>query len=296
MTNPTLLILAAGTGSRYRGMKVDEPLGPHGESILNYSIYDARRAGFDRIIFVIRPETEKSFRDLVKQRLGRKAEVEFVFQKLDDLPPGFQVTPGRVEPWGTTHAILSAAKTIHAPLGVINAGDFYGTDSYRALANHLRGTTDCAVVAFILRNTLPEVGPVARAVCYVNDNGFLDRIRELKNIENENGRIRGLDKDGRETALHGNELVSMNMWGFTPHVFELLAEQFKHFLERKGTDLKAECYIPDTMDELLERGRVRVKVLRCADSWFGLTYREDCTRAAANIRHLIEAGYYPRRV
>ena len=179
MTSPTLLILAAGTGSRFGGLKASAPLGPNGESIMNYSIYDARRAGFGRFVFVIRPEIEKSFRDLVHERLGRRVDVEFVFQKLADLPPGFHVTPGRAKPWGTTHAILSAANAIHEPFGVINVDDFYGADSYRVLADHARsGSADHAVVAFILRNTLPEVGPVARAVCHVNDAGFLERISD----------------------------------------------------------------------------------------------------------------------
>jgi len=297
MTSPTLLILAAGMGSRYGGLKVDDPIGPCGQTIIDYSFYDAHRAGFRKFLFVIRPECERSFKKLVHERLGIQFRIDFTYQKLDDVPPAFRVPPDRIKPWGTTHAILSAAGKIHEPFGVINVDDFYGANSYRLLANHLRsGTTDQAMVGFILRSTMPEFEPVARAVCHVTNDGFLEQINELKSIEMENSHIVSTDKDGRETVLHGDELVSMNMWGFTPQVFDLFAGQFKRFLERNGTDTNAECYIPDTIAELLKEGRLRIKLLRCADSCFGLTYRDDYTRATANVHNLIQEGYYPVRL
>jgi dTDP-glucose pyrophosphorylase len=298
MNNPTLLILAAGMGSRYGGLKVDDPIGPHGQTIINYSIHDASQAGFSKFFFVIRPEIDDSFRRLVHERLGgTQIEVHFIYQKVADLPRDFRVPPGRIKPWGTTHAILSAAGTIHEPFGVINVDEFYGADSYRSLANHLRaGTSDQAMVSFVLRNTLPEFEPVARAVCHVNHEGFLEQINELKSVEKENSHIISTDKDGLETVLHGDELVSMNMWGFTPPVFDMFAGQFKHFLERSRIDENAECCIPDTISELVKDGKLRVKVLHCADSWFGLTYRADHTHAAANIMQLTKAGYYPQRL
>jgi hypothetical protein len=297
MVTPTLLILAAGMGSRYGGPKQFDPVGPDGETIMDYSIYDAHRAGFGKVVFVIRPDNEQPFKQMVGARFSKRIAVEYVFQTLGKLLPGLAVPAGRTKPWGTTHAILMAANAIHEPFAVINSDDFYGAESYRALARHLQsGTTDYAVVGFVLRNTLSEFGAVARGVCQVNANGFLENIVELKNIERDGGHARNTDAEGRETRLAGNEVVSMNMWGFTPQVFGQLREHFQKFLQLNGTDLEAECYIPSTVSELLVAGQARVKVLRTLDSWFGVTYREDQPRAVESIRRLIEGGYYPRRL
>ncbi len=297
MVNPTLLVLAAGMGSRYGGLKLVEPVGPSGETIMDYSIYDARRAGFGRVVFVIRTGIEQRVKEMVGARFEKRLAVEYVFQELAKLPPRFQVPAGRTKPWGTTHAILMAANTIHEPFAVINVDDFYGAESYRALAHHLQsGTTDYAMVGFVLRNTLSEFGAVARGVCQVNSDGFLENIVELKSIERVGGHASNTDATGRETRLTGNEIVSMNMWGFTPQVFDQLREQFQKFLQLNNTDLEAECYIPSTVNELLMARQARVKVLHCNDSWFGVTYREDHTRAVESIRHLIEAGNYPKRL
>jgi bifunctional N-acetylglucosamine-1-phosphate-uridyltransferase/glucosamine-1-phosphate-acetyltransferase GlmU-like protein len=293
----TLVILAAGTGSRYGGMKVMEPLGPNGESIVNYSVYDARRAGFDRFLFVIRPEIERPFREWADRNLGRQSAIDFAFQKLADLPRGFHVPPGRTKPWGTTHALLSVAHSVREPFAVINIGDFYGADSYRVIAAHLRTQTDdFALATFVLRNTLPEVGPVARAICRVDENGLLSQIVEMKNIDREKGKIKNVGIDGQEYALSGNELVSMNMWGFTPTLFPLLAEELERFLSASGSEMTSESCLPDAIGELLKAGKIRVRALKSSDSCFGLTYTEDYTRAATKLRHLIEAGCYPKRL
>jgi NDP-sugar pyrophosphorylase family protein len=298
MVNPTLLILAGGAGSRSGGPRVIDPVGPNDETIPEYSIYDARRAGFDRIVFVIRKEVEQAFKELTEARLGRHhIRVEHVFQELGKLTRPDQIPPGRTKPWGTTHAILMAASTIHEPFAVINAGDFYGAESYRALAKQLNsGTRDYALVGFTLRHTLSEFGSVARAVCQVSKDGYVDKIVELKNIEREGVHARNTDAAGEETKLAGDEVVSMNMWGFTPQVFDQLREHFQRFLQENGGDLKGECLIPNTVNNMLVAGQARVKVLRGSDSWFGITYGEDYSWAIEKVRRLIEGGYYPRRL
>lgn len=297
MVGPALLVLAAGSGSRYGGFKLNDPVGPGGETLLEYSLYDARHAGFGRVIFVIRHEIERAFQVAINDRFGKHLAAEYVFQEIPKIPAGFHVPHGRTRPWGTTQAILMAANTIREPFGVINFDDFYGAEAFRALAHHLQSDSpDFATVGFVLRNTLPEFGPVARAVCHVGANGYLESITELKSVEREGGHAKSTDPEGSESRLHGDEIVSMNMWGFTPAVFEHLNERFERFLELHGSDLHAECYIPNTVNELLVSGKARVRVLRCADAWFGVTYREDHARAVESIRHLVEAGYYPRRL
>ena len=297
MVSPTLLVLAAGMGSRYGGLKLIEPVGPGGETILDYSLYDARRAGFGRIIFVIRTDIEKQVKEFAGTHFGKRFAVEFVFQELARLPLGFHIPPGRTKPWGTTHAILTAAGAIHEPFAVINVNDFYGAESYHVLAHHLQSeNTDNAMVGYILRNTLSDFGAVARGVCRVDDSGYLQDIVELKGIERDGGHARNTDASGQETRLTGNEIVSMNMWGFTPRIFAPLCACFEKFLEENGADLEAESYIPSAVNELLVAGQARIKVLRSANAWFGVTYREDHPRAVESIRRLIEAGYYPKRL
>lgn len=297
MANPTLLILAAGLSSRFSGLKMIEPVGPCGESIVHYSIYDARRAGFGRVIFVVRRDIEELVKERIGARLAKHFAVEYVYQELHKLPPGFRVPVGRTKPWGTTHAILMAAEAIDEPFGVINVDDFYGAESYRALAHHLQsGTENYATLGVVLRDTLSDFGTVARGVCQVTGDGYLDSILELKNVERDDGHARDTDAAGRETRLTGDEIVSVNMWGFTPRVFEQLNQQFENFLRVHGTSLEAECFIPNTVNNLLVDGKARVRVLRCADSWFGVTYREDHSRAIQSMRRMIEAGYYPRKL
>lgn len=295
MINPTLLVLAAGMGSRYGGLKQLEPVGPQDETIMDYSIFDARRAGFGKIVFVIRKEIEDQFKRTIGAQFEKRIAVEYVFQEIGKLIPGFSVPAGRTKPWGTTHALLMASNTIHEPFGVINADDFYGAASYRALAQHLlTGTSDYAMVGFVLRNTLSEFGSVARGVCHVGDDGWLKDITELKSIEREGSHITNIDAEGQETVLNGGEIVSMNMWGFTPQIFGQLHDQFQRFLKRYGDDQKAECYLPSTVNTLIRSGVARVKVLRSGDAWFGVTYKEDHPRVVQSIGRLIEAGTYPR--
>jgi len=297
MVSPTLLVLAAGLGSRYGGLKQLDPVGPDNETIMDYSIFDARRAGFGKVVFVIRKEIEDAFTQTLGARYKKSVPVEYVYQEVGKLIPGFSVPEGRTKPWGTTHAILMAANAIHEPFAVIIADDFYGAASLRVVAQQLQsGRSDYGMVGFVLRNTLSDFGLVARGVCHVSEDGYLKDIVELKSIEREGAVITNIGVDGQETILNGGEMVSMNMWGFTPQIFGQLHEQFQRFLKRYGEDLEAECYIPSTVNTLIKSGAARVKVLRSGDSWFGVTYREDHPRVVQSVLRLVEDGTYPRRL
>jgi UTP-glucose-1-phosphate uridylyltransferase len=295
--SPTLLVLAAGMGSRYGGLKQIDPVGPGGETIIDYSIYDALRAGFGKLVFIIRKDIEQQFKEIVGARFEKRIAVEYVFQELDLLPPGFELPAGRTKPWGTGHAILMAADAIHEPFAVINADDFYGAAGYRVLAQQLQsGSPDYSMVGFILRNTLSEFGSVARGVCQVSSDGYLKDVVELTKIERDGAHAKNTDAAGKVTNLTGDEVVSMNMWGFTPGIFPELQEQFKTFLALNSSNLKAEFFIPSVVNELVLAGRTRVKVLPSNDSWFGITYRDDHPRVVASISRLIHEGYYPERL
>jgi hypothetical protein len=295
--SPTLLIMAAGMGSRYGGLKQIEPVGPSGEAIIDYSIFDALRAGFGKLVFIIRKDIEQPFREAVGARFEKRVAVDYVFQELDKIPAPFTVPPGRTKPWGTTQAVLMAADAIHEPFAALNADDFYGADSFRLLAEHLQpGVQDYAMVGFILRNTLSEFGSVARGVCRIGAGDYLEGVVEMTSIDRDGTGVRNTDGEGRVTALTGEEPVSMNMWGFTPSVFPLLEQRFAAFLRANAADLKRECYIPSTVNDLVAAGEARIKVLRTPDAWFGVTYREDHPRVVENIRRLIRAGAYPERL
>ena len=297
MTTPTLLVLAAGMGSRYGGLKQLDPIGPDDETIMDYSIFDARRAGFGKVVFVIRRDIEKAFKEKIGSRYEKRVPVEYVFQETGKLIPGFSLPEGRIKPWGTTHALLMAANAIHEPFAVINADDFYGASGYQLLAQHLKSSAqDYAMVGFVLRNTLSELGTVARGVCHVAEDGYLKDITELKSIGREGQRITNIDAEGNETVLTGDEMVSMNMWGFTPAVFPQLYEHFQRFLKRCGGDLNAECYLPSSVNTLIQAGQARVKVLRSCDAWFGVTYREDHPHVVESVGRLIDQGTYPHRL
>jgi hypothetical protein len=297
MNKPTLLVLAAGMGSRYGGLKQIDPVGPDRETIIDYSIYDALRAGFGKLVFVIRHDIEAPFKQIIGARFEKRMAVEYVFQELDKLPPGFSVPPGRSKPWGTTQAILMAADVIHEPFAAINADDFYGAASFRVLAEHLRsGSADYAMVGFILRNTLSEFGSVARGACRVGADGYLQGIAELTKIEKDGNDAKYTDAAGILHRLGGNETVSMNMWGFTPALFAQLREEFIAFLQKSGKDEKTECYIPLIVNNLTSTGRARCKVLRTTDAWFGVTYREDRPRVIESVRTLITRGEYPEKL
>lgn len=293
----SLLVLAAGMGSRYGGLKQVVPVGPGGETIIDYSVYDALRAGFDKLVFVIRRDIEEQFRAIIGGRFEKRIAVEYVFQELDSLPSGFRVPPGRRKPWGTGHAVLVAADAIHEPFGVINGDDFYGADSFRTLADHLRSENPShAMVGFILRNTLSEHGTVSRGVCEITPDGYLKSVTERTRIEKTVTGARDTDSAGHSHPLTGEEIVSMNMWGFAPSIFEALQQQFCSFLQKSGADEKSEFYIPTVVNQLVTSGHGRLKVLRSSDAWFGVTYREDCSRAAEGIKRLIALGQYPEKL
>lgn len=297
MSKPILLVLAAGMGSRYGGLKQIDPVGPAGETIIDYSIFDAMRAGFGKLVFVIRHDIEGAFREAIGARFEKRLPVEYVFQELDKLPTGFSVPPNRKKPWGTGQAILMAEEVIREPFAAINADDFYGAASFRVLAEHLRsGTNDYAMVGFVLRNTLSEFGSVARGACRVGPDGYLEGVTELTKIEKDGPGAKYVDTKGAMQRLSGDEPVSMNMWGFTPGVFAHLREQLIAFLKQYGSDEKAELYIPTVVNELVKAGRERCKVLRTTDSWFGVTYREDRPFVVEGIRALIARGDYPQKL
>ena len=297
MSAPALLVLAAGMGSRYGGLKQMDAVGPGGEAIVDYSIYDALRAGFRRVVFVVRREIEAEFRKKVGARFEHVVEVGYVLQELQRLPEGFHVPAGRTKPWGTTHAVLSAAGAIDGPFAVINADDFYGAESYRLLAEHLKSDTkEHALVGYVLGRTLSAYGAVARGVCEVDAAGRLRAVTELTHIERAGAYIRNTAADGTVDELTGDELVSMNLWGLRAAIFPWLQERFMAFLTVHGTGLNAECYLPAAMNELIDAGKVGVRVLQTPESWFGVTYQEDKPEVVASVRRLVEAGEYPERL
>ena len=297
---PTLLVLAAGMGSRYGGLKQLDPMGPGGETILDYSVFDALRAGFDRVVFVIRRDFEREFRERIVARFERHVDVSLAFQSLDALPSGFAVPPAREKPWGTTHAILCARGAIDAPFAAINADDFYGHDAFAVLGRRLAespvDSTAYCMVGFTLANTLSEHGSVARGVCRTDDRGFLADIRELKQIART--AVGGVENvaDGVPEQLSGREPVSMNMWGFTPRIFPQLEASFREFLAAHAAEPKSECYIPLTVGDLVKRGQATCEVLPTAARWFGVTYVEDRPIVQASIAQLVASGEYPERL
>jgi hypothetical protein len=297
MTKPTLLVLAAGMGSRYGGLKQIDPVGPAGETIIDYSIFDAMRAGFGKLVFVIRKDIEQQFREIVGARFEKRIAVEYVFQELDKLPAPYTLPAGRIKPWGTTHAILMAEGVIRENFAAINADDFYGQEAYQVLAKHLiAGTADYAMVGFILKNTLSAHGSVARGVSRVDAHNYLTNIVEMMKIEPDGSGAKNTEADGQVTKLTGDEAVSMNFWGFTPALFPQIKVEFEKFLKKAGGEQKSECYIPATVGELVTSGRARCKVLRSSDSWFGVTYREDRPQVVESIRQLIAQGKYPEQL
>lgn len=294
---PTLLILAAGMGSRYGGLKQLDPVGPNGETIIDYSIFDAVRVGFGRLVFVIRRDIEAQFKDNLGARFEKRISVDYVFQELDKLPPGFSVPTSRKKPWGTGHATLMAADAIHEPFGVINADDFYGANSLWVLAEYLKsGSEHYAMTAFLLRNTLSEHGSVSRGVCSMDQENFLQNVTEFRGLAKDGDGAKYTDELGRIHKLSGNEPVSMNLWGFAPTLFGHLRDQFVEFLQKRGADEKSEFYIPAAVNEVVATGWRRCRVLKTPDSWLGVTYREDQPAVSEGIRRLITRGVYPEKL
>ena len=296
-TKPTLLVLAAGLGSRYGGLKQIDPVGPAGETLIDYSIYDALRADFGKIVFVIRRDIEDAFRKAIGRKFEKRAPVEYVFQELDKVASGFCVSPNRTKPWGTSHAILMAENVVHEPFAAINGDDFYGAISYKILHDQLTsGSPDYTMVGFVLRNTLSEYGAVSRGVCSCDDNNYLQSIIELTKIEKQGNSAQYADESGAIHKLSGDEIVSMNFWGFHPSLFAHLREQFTDFLKKHGHEEKSEFFIPAAINSLMNSGKARLKVLRTPDSWFGVTYQQDKPRVVAGIRALVARGDYPSKL
>ncbi|WP_288611139.1 sugar phosphate nucleotidyltransferase [uncultured Victivallis sp.] len=297
----TLLVLAAGMGSRYGGLKQLDEVGPSGETVMDYSVFDAMRAGFDRVVFVIRKDIEEAFRAAIGSRYADRIEVAYAFQDMNDLPAGFRVPDGRTKPWGTGQAVYAARKLLDGPFAVINADDFYGADSYRKLAGYLKsapedGKIRGCIASFVLSNTLSENGSVSRGICSADAAGNLSKVVENTKIFRRDGKVISVQEDGAELEFTGEELVSMNSWGFMPELVGELERLFTGFLEEHGTELKSEFYLPFAVDTLIREGRAEIKMLKSEDSWFGITYREDKPFVQAALRKLVAEGAYPEKL
>jgi dTDP-glucose pyrophosphorylase len=304
---PALLILAAGLGARYGGLKQIDPVGPNGEILIYYSIYDAVKAGFGKLVFVIRHYFESAFREKIGSKFDNLAETAYAYQEINACLDGFEPPKDRDKPWGTGHAVLVAGDLIDGPFAVINADDYYGPDSFKTMAQFLTGgasrlddkdpsSNDYAMVGYTLRDTLSEYGPVSRGVCQCDEHTYLRRIVERKKVEKTAAGARYFDDDGTEHLLSGNEIVSMNLWGFQPSIFRHLESHLRRFLKEQGSEKNSELYIPTVVDDLIEKGKATVKVLRTNDVWFGVTYRRDAAIAAGCIRRLIDRGLYPENL
>lgn len=297
---PTLFVLAAGMGSRYGGLKQLDGLGPNGETIMDYSIFDAIRAGFGKVVFVIRKDFEQDFRDKILSKYEHLVPVELVFQSLDKLPAGFKCPADRVKPWGTNHAVLMGKDVIKEPFAVINADDFYGRDSFAVLAKRLmemEGTeNNYCMVGYRVGNTLSESGSVARGVCETNEEGYLTTVVERTSIERINGVVQFKDENGNMVSIPDNTPVSMNMWGFTPDYFKHSEEYFVKFLKENEGNIKAEYYIPLLVNDLITRKIATVKVLDTTSKWFGVTYAADRQMVVDKIKSLVDAGEYPSKL
>ena len=292
MKNITLLVMAAGMGSRYGGLKQLDAVGPDGETIIDYSVYDAIRAGFNKVVFIIRKDFEQEFTSQITDKYAGKIQVEFAFQDLHDLPDGFTCPEGREKPWGTGHAILTAADLIHEPFVAINGDDFYGLESFEVVAKYYQsGRGTFSMVAFQLDKTLSEFGGVTRGLCTVKD-GLLDTVIETGELKQSD---HGISSD-RDIELDGNEPVSMNVWGFTPDLFDYLQSMFVDFLEKEGNEMKSEYLIPFVVNGLIRSGQEKVHVLRSNAAWFGITYKKDRTFVLREIQKLIQTGVYPEKL
>lgn len=303
MIKPTLVIMAAGMGSRYGGLKQLDPVGPNGEVIIDYSIYDALRAGFGKVVFIIREDMKQAFHEAIGHRIERFNEVDYVFQRLNDMPSGFIMPEGRTKPWGTAQAVLSCRDAVHTPFAVINADDFYGPSTYKIMYDYLIDARDgkdfynYSMVGFMIENTLTDNGYVARGVCTLDDEGYLKEIHERTQIKRFKNSIKYMENDGTCLEIPEGSTVSMNVWGFTPSIFSEIENKFPKFLERnKDGLLKAEYFLPDVVDSLIKDGKARVKVLTSKEQWYGVTYREDKPHIVNAIRKLIENGVYPENL
>jgi NDP-sugar pyrophosphorylase family protein len=303
MVKPALIVLAAGIGSRYKGLKQIDPLGPHGELIIDYSVYDALQAGFAHIVFVTRDEIQRAFRQQIGAKVERRCQTTYVVQRLDDLPPGLQVPSGRQKPWGTAHATLSCRHVVDTPFAVINADDLYGYPAFQSLYNHLShardddGVYDYCMMGFTLENTLTESGPVSRGICAVDGDGYLVRIQERSRVQRFGQVVKYKESGEHWVEIPGGSTVSMNMWGFTPSFLRELEMRFPQFLkESPDNTLHAEYGLPMVVGELVAEGRAAVKVLPAKGQWYGMTYKQDKAKVQRAIRDLIRQGHYPEKL
>lgn len=302
MNKPVLVVMAAGMGSRYGGLKQVDPVGPHGELIIDYSIFDARRAGFETVVFVIKHQIEDTFKSSIGDRLSQVMDVRYAFQELDDLPPGYAVPPARVKPWGTCHAVLAARHMVDGPFAVINADDYYGPDAFRVMYDYLLshpdgdGLYEYAMVGYFLGNTVTEHGHVARGICQEDAGHYLQEVVERTHIEKAGGHAR-FTEDGGQTfqPLAGDTIVSMNLWGFTQSFLQESQARFPAFLDRALAQdpEKREYFLPSVVSQLIGEGKARVKVLRSHDKWHGVTYQQDKPLVVQAIAAKTAQGLYP---
>lgn len=304
MQKPVLVVMAAGMGSRYGGLKQVDPVGSHGQLIIDYSIYDAHRAGFDTVVFVIKRELEETFRSSIGDRLSRVMEVRYAYQELADLPEGYAVPGGRVKPWGTCHAVLAARHVVDGPFAVINSDDYYGPEAFRAIYDYLLSHPDgdryeYAMVGYLLGNTVTEHGHVARGVCTEDENHYLRQVTEHTHIEKDGDHAR-FTEDGGATwsVLPGDAIVSMNLWGFTPSFLREAQSRFPAFLDRALAEQpeKGEYFLPSVVSQLIDEGKARVRVLRSHDRWYGVTYKEDKPTVVQAIAAMTQRGLYPEQL
>lgn len=298
---PTLLVLAAGMGSRYGSLKQIDPVGPSGETIIDYSIFDAIRAGFGKVVFIIRKSFEQDFKDIFISKLQAHIPVEYVFQEIDSIPEGLTISPERTKPWGTAHAILMAKDVIHEPFAVINGDDFYGSGAFQTMADYLVSLTpeqqnQYSLVGYQVGNTMSENGTVSRGVCLADEQSFLVSVTERTNIQYTHGGIAYSDNDGAFVFLKPETLVSMNFWGFTPEYFRQTEPMFADFVKENNDSLKAEFYIPSAVDSLVGGKKAKVKVLKSNAKWFGVTYKEDKPLVIEKLAQLIKSGVYPAQL
>ena len=301
MEKPVLVVLAAGMGSRYGGMKQLDPVGPGGQIIIDYSIFDARRAGFEKVIFIIRKENEAAFREVIGDRLSHLMEVEYAFQSLDDLPAPYAVPEGRTKPFGTGQAVLSARHLIHGPFAVINADDYYGPEAFQVIYDYLSTHSDddkyrYAMVGYLLKNTVTENGSVARGICVENADGTLASVTERTKIETYENGIHFTEDDGKTwTDVDADSVVSMNLWGFSENFVAEAKTRFAAFLDKALVEnpLKGEYFLPSVVSQLIEEGKATVQVLRSTDKWYGVTYKEDKPVVVKAIADKTAAGLYP---
>lgn len=304
MSKPVLVIMAAGMGSRYGGLKQIDPVDEQGHIIMDFSIFDAKRAGFEKVVFIIKKENEQDFKDAIGKRIENVMEVEYVFQDIHNIPGGFVVPEGRVKPWGTAHAVLSAIDTIDGPFAVINADDYYGRDAFRKIYNYLSTHQDdekyrYTMVGYQLGNTLTENGHVSRGVCTINENGELVSVVERTHIEKkENGAAYTEDDGATWNSLPVDSIVSMNMWGFSASFLQEVRKGFVSFLEENlvNNPMKCEYYLPTVVSNLLAEDKATVAVLTSEDKWYGVTYKEDKPVVVAAIKSMKEAGLYPEKI